>query len=1110
MKQSKGRKDVGRAMNFIALFRAIEKERGWVKFQIDSFDNFVENGLQNIINEIGTIDLMPDMSDVKLSFGKVTVGSPYLIESDGYKRSKDTKSPLFPNECRIRNLTYSAPIHVEITPIVNGVQEKTDSVHIGDLPVMIGSKMCSTHEMPKKDLVLAGEDPDDAKGYFLVNGTERTLVLIEEIAGNKPVFEKDGDTVTVRVNSERSGFKQRHLIERRPEGTLTISFANIRRLSIITLLKALGMATDKDICDNISSDPNILNELYVSLYESEPVDEEEAIDIMGKKLKVSEDYRIERVNQILDRYLLPHIGQEKSDRMAKAMYLSRIIRKVISVSQGIIPEDDIDHYGNKRLLMSGELLSQLFRSVLLGRWGLIAKMTYNYQKLTKRGQQPSIQGIVEANAVTKQILSSLATGNWIGGRTGVSQRLDRSCYIKTISHLRSVVSPLTTTQEHFSAREIHPTEWGRLCPAETPEGSSIGLRKHLALLSEITPGLNKSANEVLLKSVKAEMEKDSQKETPKAYDVYFNGDFLGKTFVPKKISENLRKKRRAGLINDQLNIVNYEEFREIRINTDTGRARRPLLIVEKGRDRLTADVIKKLEKGDIDTPYLIRHGIMEYLDAEEEENSYVALRPENLTSQHTHLEVTPLSMLGLPATLIPYPGYNRGDRINYGAKMVGQSIGVPSMNYLVRTDTKFNTLVYPQSPIIDTATSNIIKHYPAGQNVVLAVMCWDGYNLNDAIVMNKSSVDRGLLRSVYYRTYETEKKRYWGGQEDEVGIPEPGIKGHRGEEAYKDLADDGIINPETPVTSDSVLVGKSSPLRFLSGEEFAAGVENQRETSITVRHGEGGIADKILISESTNGNHIIKIRVRDRRIPELGDKFASRHGQKGVVSLMVPHEDMPFSANGVVPDIIFNPHGVPSRMTIGQLLEMLAGKTKAATCEDIKGTAFDHMKEDEIRKLLLQSGFRDDGKEILYDGRTGRAYEVMIFTGMSFYLKLDHMVANKLHARSRGPVTLLTRQPTEGRAKRGGLRLGEMEQQCLVAHGSALTLKERFDSDQSTIPICQNCGLVAIYDKANNRTACQVCKDSKIKWVETSYAFKLFIDEVKSMGMYPKLEVGEA
>jgi len=1097
-------------MDFLSLIRAFEKERGWVKYQIDSFNHFVDHGLQEIINEIGTIELMPELGDAKLIFGKVETGSPYITEADGYKRSKETKSPLFPNECRIRNLTYAAPVYVNITPTINGIQEKTERVHIGDLPVMVGSKLCSTFGVSKKELVEAGEDPNDAKGYFIVNGTERVLVLIEEIAGNKPVFERDGEAVTVRVNSERSGFKQRHLIERRAEGNLSISFANIRKLSVITLLKALGMATDKEICENVSNDPKILNELYISLYESEPTDVEEAIELIGRKLKVSEDYRHERVNQILDRYLLPHIGQEKSDRMMKAKYLARVVRKVMAVFLGMIPEDDIDHYNNKRLLMSGELLSQLFRSVLLGRWGLIAKMTYNYQKLTKRGKQPSVQGIVEANAVTKQILSSLATGNWIGGRTGVSQRLDRSCFIKTISHLRSVVSPLTTTQEHFRAREIHPTEWGRLCPAETPEGSSIGLRKHLALLAEITPGLSKNENERLIKSIQIELEKASHKEVKEPCDVYFNGEFIGRTYSPARIVGNLRKKRGAGLINDQLNTVYYQNFNEMRINTDNGRVRRPLIVAENGKQKLSDELVKKLRLGEIDLSYLTRHGVIEYLDAEEEENTYIALKAENLTPAHTHVEVTPLSMLGLPATIIPYPEYNRGDRINYGAKMVGQAIGVPVANYIVRTDTKFNTLIYPQGPLIDTDTSDVLFQYPSGQNIVVAVMCWGGYNLNDAVVINKSSIERGLFRSIYYRTYETEKKRYWGGQEDEIAIPEPGIKGHRGEEAYNDLAADGIINSETRVESDSVLIGKSSPLRFLSGEEFAAGIENQRETSICVRHGERGVADKILISETPNGSQLIKVRVRDERIPELGDKFASRHGQKGVVSLLVPHEDMPFTANGVVPDIIFNPHGVPSRMTIGQLLEMLGGKTKAITCKDIKGTAFNHSKESEIRKLMMLAGFRDDGKESLYDGRSGKAYDVMIFTGMSFYLKLDHMVANKLHARARGPVTLLTRQPTEGRAKRGGLRLGEMEQQCLVAHGAALTLKERFDSDQTMIPICQNCGLVAIYDKAKNRSMCPVCKEGKIKWVETSCAFKLLLDEIKSMSIYPKLEVGEA
>lgn len=485
---------VGETM-FMTLYRSIEKERGWVDFQIESFNHFVEEGVQNIINEIETVSMNPDLGDMKMKFGKIRIENPTVKEADGSVRQ------VYPNEARTRNLTYSAPIFVDITPIVNGIQEKPEKVHVGDLPIMVKSRLCSSHGLTDNELVQSGEDPRDPGGYFIVNGTERVLVLIEEITPNNPIFEKDGDEISVRINSEKSGFKQRHMLDRKPDGDITISFANIRKLSIIVLLKALGLETDKEICDAISSDPRILNELYINLYQSEVTTTEEAIDCVGRKLRVSEDYRRERVNQILDRYLLPHIGQKTENRREKGEVLSKIIKKIVMLSMDMIPQDDIDHYSNKRLLMSGELMGQLFRSILLGRWGLLAKMNYNYQKLVKRGKKPSMQGIIEANAVTKQILSSLATGNWIGGRTGVSQRLDRSSYVKTISHLRSVISPLTSTQEHFKARQIHPTEWGRLDPAETPEGSSIGLRKHLAMMAEITPGLSERENDRILKTI---------------------------------------------------------------------------------------------------------------------------------------------------------------------------------------------------------------------------------------------------------------------------------------------------------------------------------------------------------------------------------------------------------------------------------------------------------------------------------------------------------------------------------------------------------------------------------------------------------------------------------
>ena len=347
-----------------------------------------------------------------------------------------------------------------------------------------------------------------------------------------------------------------------------------------------------------------------------------------------------------------------------------------------------------------------------------------------------------------------------------------------------------------------------------------------------------------------------------AVDIYFNGRFIGDTEKPIEFVENLRKKRRMGLISHQINVAFYPEFGEIRISTEPGRLRRPLVIVENGKPKLTPSLLKRLESGKIGWDYLIEHGIVEYLDAMEEENTYIALTPQEVTKHHTHLEIDPLSIMGIPASLIPYPEYNRGDRINYGAKMVGQAIGLHSSNFLIRTDTKFNVMLYPQAPIVETYTSGMLEQYPEGNNIVIAIMCYDGYNLNDAIVLNKSSVERGLFRSFYFRTYEAVKKRYWGGQEDEICVPEPGIKGYKGEEAYKDLDEDGIISPETKVISDSILIGRISPLRFLSGEEFMADIENKRDTSVTVRHGEKGVVDKIFITETTDSNHLLKVRIR--------------------------------------------------------------------------------------------------------------------------------------------------------------------------------------------------------------------------------------------------------
>ncbi|MEM5852818.1 MAG: DNA-directed RNA polymerase subunit B [Candidatus Aenigmatarchaeota archaeon] len=595
-------------------------------------------------------------------------------------------------------------------------------------------------------------------------------------------------------------------------------------------------------------------------------------------------------------------------------------------------------------------------------------------------------------------------------------------------------------------------------------------------------------------------------------DVFLDGMFIGKTNKPEEFVKEIREMRRKGLISYQVNVAYHEYLDEVRILTDSGRIRRPLIIVENGKPKLTQEHIQKIKAGLMKWEDLINNGIIEYLDAEEEENCLIALREEELTPEHTHLEINPAVILGFSTSFIPYPEFNRGDRVNYGAKMIGQSMGLFATNYLNRVDTKSNVMIYPQVPLVQTHAHKVAgyENHPNGCNVIVAVACYQGYNMEDAIIINQASIQRGVFWSYMFRTYEAEQKRYMGGQEDIIGIPEPGVRGYAGEDAYKHLPEDGIVNPETEVGSDEVLVGRISPLRFLgSMDQFITGIENIRETSVRLRHGDQGIVDKVYITETVDGTKLVKVRVRSLKIPEIGDKFASRHGQKGVIGLVLPPEDMPFTESGIIPDIIFDPHGIPSRMTVGQLLEPLAAKAAALSGKIIYSPAFNPTPEKEIREILRSYGFKDDGKEVMIDGRTGKKFEAEIFIGPCFYQKLDHLVSNKIHARSRGPVTLLTRQPTEGRSKEGGLRLGEMEKDVLIAHGAALVLKERFDSDKAIIPICVECGMVAIVDRIKNRRYCPLCGESKIIDVEMSYAFKLMLDELKSMLIYPKIVLKE-
>ncbi len=1096
-------------------------EKGLVRQHIDSYNDFIEHGLQAIVDEVREIPIEIEEYNLKIKLGKIEIGTPRVIEVDGSERQ------IYPTEARIRNLTYAAPLHMEMTPIVEGRERQAEIVYVGDFPVMLKSKICPLSKLNAEELISIGDDPLDPGGYFIVNGSERVVVALEDLAANRILVdsEKTGVTPTykAKIFSTTVGFRARIEVKMKSDEAIYVSMPGVPvEIPMVVLMKALGIEEDAKIADMVSVEEEIQNPLESSFDKAQGViSHKDALLYIGNRLAPGqvEEYRIKKAETVVDRNFLPHLGGESKDRSNKAWFLAEISSRIVELRIGRRAPDDKDHYANKRLKLAGSLLADLFR---ISFRNLTRDMKYQLERITiKRHVELSITNAVRPGIITERMQHAIATGNWVRGRIGITQLLDRTNFSSTLSHLRRLQSPLSRSQPNLEARDLHPTHWGRLCPNETPEGSNCGLVKNLALSSEISVGLPaEEMVEKLRKMNVVPLDEAEKKLRLTGTKVIVDGIIAGYCKDPKHLAKEIREQRRDGKIGTQVNVAYYPPIlegskEELYVNCDRGRVLRPLVIAENGKSKLTREDIEKVVRGELRWEDLVKDGAIEYLDADEEENAIVALETEKINDNTTHLEISPYTMMGICASLIPYAEHNQSPRNAYESAMIKQALGVFCSNFFNRVDSRSHLLHYPQSPIVNTKAAEVVgyNNRPSGQNCVVAILSFQGYNMEDAIIINKSSVDRGLFRSSFFRSYEGECRQYLGGLRDKFEMPEPGTRGYRGDRYYRLLEEDGIISVESPVGGNAVLIGRTSPPRFLEEyREFEVRGPTKRDSSVCMRPSETGIVDSVFMSESIEGSKLVKVKVRDLRIPELGDKFASRHGQKGVIGLLVPACDMPFTEDGIVPDVIINPHAIPSRMTVGQFVEMVAGKVASIEGKAVDGTPFTNVDPENLRETLLKLGFESNGRECLYSGIHGQKLAADVFVGIAYYQKLHHMVSDKMHARARGQVQMLTRQPTEGRARGGGLRFGEMERDCLIGHGASALLRDRLleESDKAVVMVCENCGLIAYHDMKLNKYVCRLCGDkAAVSPVTLSYAFKLLVQELMALGIAPRLRVEE-
>jgi DNA-directed RNA polymerase II subunit RPB2 len=1157
----------------------------------------------------------PREVEVCIEFANVQIRKPTIFENNG------AVTPMYPNDARLRNMTYASPIYTDIiatytmkTPSLIPGQEPTITVsrrtlphvQVGRIPVMVGSDFCLLSDTPEKTPRELSECSEDIGGYFIIQGGERVIISQERMSENVPfVFRnnkvrgKEVEVIDVKsIGPDNEGAPKSMSVKIMHHAKNAIAPEHIivtcprikAEIPLFIMMRALGVCSDKEIIELICG-PGSTGEgnPYAMIFQ-ECMEEASAVTTQEKAhewlaanlgsgggsresysantLQPNKPPRTTTIKEVLAEECLPHIGG--ADMMfEKACYIAFITKKVLDVFKGKVPHDDRDAYPNKKVELPGNLIGNLFRylfgtKVIKDMKTSLTKEIHNgFWKSSGKVEDiinPSnIYKILKSTIVTIGMKSSLATGNFVGGKmgtkAGISQVMNRLTYLSGISHLRRLSTPIEKTGKLLAPRKLHNTQYGFVCPAETPEGHAVGVVKNLSSTALVSLPISPEPIVAFLYDTLGmkNLGDVSRAALFEGTRILINGAWIGLLMTDaqgaKAAAGALRGAKQRGRIHPHTGITYKSARREIWINTEGGRLLRPVMNAAAVRDLIkNPEAAPSWLSGSATTATSnynwssvltwtspAGHSLIEYIDPTETENFYIAMKAEDLDNDHTHMEIHPCTMLGTMASNIPFPDHNQAPRNSYQSAMGKQAMGVYALNYRERMDTMSNLLWYSSVPLASPYMSRFYRAQamPSGFNIVVAIMTYGGYNQEDSIMINRSALDRGLFRSEFYRTYkDEEKKNQASGEEERFCRPSPATTRHMKLANYGKLGPDGIVPENTYVTQDDVLIGKVAPIRLRGADGAAmaginhaalqamssvaaaqaveaAGGKRFRDSSKLMRTNESGYVDRIYRGRNGEGYSFVKIRVREERVPVIGDKFSSRHGQKGTCGLILAPEDMPQTASGIIPDIIINPHCIPSRMTIAQLMETLLGRLG---CEEGflgDATPFNTaMTAAGLADELQKRGLEPYSNEVLYCGYTGKQLATNIFMGPCFYQRLKHMVADKIHSRATGPLVMLTRQPAEGRARDGGLRFGEMERDCMIAHGASAFLKERMmeASDNFEVHVCKGCGLIGVANKARNIWNCTGCGNTtEFSQVRIPYAYKLFLQELESMNISSRI-----